>query len=905
MSPLYRPTPAELDALCDRLRAERLLGPGPGDALRLRTAIARLPPQPRDRLGHIIVAVLRTDPARAPLDEAIRPWLRRLAPVHRPDPADGITLPSPDAIPPTPAAPTDAPPPRRWDQLITVAACLALLALAPILGAPPDVPVEPATVDTADPPRPRPERRPPPPTTGEPAPITPAERAPLPRDPDVLIAWAATAAAAFALALFAATRREETPADPEPPPPIAYAPPPPPPVALDSTPRLVPREAPHRLAAGSGRAVADPQHRAFDAAATVRATAARLGKIPALRFRPRRRPEAIELWVDARARNDATLARALAELTVALDRSGVTWTRRHLLASHHLVDDRGARRTLDDLPADPDGTRVALLTDGGLLLKARGPARAALIRRLRRWPHLAIVRFGDDPEALAAHLDRVAPVLDPDALVPWLCAVERSRPAPVELTALRTWAALLALAPRPPSELDAFDLRADRVPALPPSAIDALRAGLTDADPSDLRGPPARRGALIGWLRARDPAGFDAALAWWRERLADDPTAGALLDLWHHPDHAARRLAATDRPLFDPLAHMVPADHPRADAITLPWRWSDLDADPRATLRALGFGAAVGFTPTPPRRRWPRAARVAFAGAVGLLAAAAAGWATAPGGFVRLPATVARPAMVPIRAGTFIMGSPESEVGRDGDETQHEVTLTQDYWIAETEVTQAQYAAVMGTNPSKFRGELGDENRPVEQVSWLDSLRYCNALSRREGLQPAYTVIGKVPEVRQDANGYRLPSEAEWEYAARAGTSSATFVGDYHGVGWDIFPALDEVAWYAYNSNSGHSQCEGLARLSLFAAEADCIATQPVAQKTPNPFGLYDMLGNVEEYTSEQRRDPYLYPNQGVGYSVRGGGFSSRAVGLRASDISVWFRAGPFLGFRPVRFAPE
>lgn len=121
--------------------------------------------------------------------------------------------------------------------------------------------------------------------------------------------------------------------------------------------------------------------------------------------------------------------------------------------------------------------------------------------------------------------------------------------------------------------------------------------------------------------------------------------------------------------------------------------------------------------------------------------------------------------LVLINGGTFQMGSPETEMQRESDETLHDVTVS-DFYIGKYEVTQSEYEKIMGVNPSNFKGE----NLPVENVSWYDAVEYCNKLSESEGLTPVYTVDGENVSWDRSANGYRLPTEAEWEYAARAGT---------------------------------------------------------------------------------------------------------------------------------------
>ena len=117
-----------------------------------------------------------------------------------------------------------------------------------------------------------------------------------------------------------------------------------------------------------------------------------------------------------------------------------------------------------------------------------------------------------------------------------------------------------------------------------------------------------------------------------------------------------------------------------------------------------------------------------------------------------------------IKGGSFQMGSPDSEPWRSVDETQHTVTVS-DFYMSKYELTQKEYEEITGNNPSNFTGD----DLPVENVSWLDAAAYCNALSERDGLTPVYTIDGQNVSWDRSANGYRLPTEAEWEYACRAG----------------------------------------------------------------------------------------------------------------------------------------
>jgi formylglycine-generating enzyme required for sulfatase activity len=191
-----------------------------------------------------------------------------------------------------------------------------------------------------------------------------------------------------------------------------------------------------------------------------------------------------------------------------------------------------------------------------------------------------------------------------------------------------------------------------------------------------------------------------------------------------------------------------------------------------------------------------------------------------------------------IPAGSFLMGSPEDETGRRRNEEQHTVEITQPFLLKTTPVTQAEWLAVMGDNPSRFQG---DDRRPVEMVSWEDAARFCEVLSTQTG------------------GAYHLPTEAQWEYACRAGTTAARY-GD-----------LDAIAWY-------------------WDPEINWYESQPVAQKQPNAWGLYDMLGNINEwchdwfapYLSAPQRDP-KGASTGKHRVGRGGGWGSYADACRAA----------------------
>ncbi len=247
--------------------------------------------------------------------------------------------------------------------------------------------------------------------------------------------------------------------------------------------------------------------------------------------------------------------------------------------------------------------------------------------------------------------------------------------------------------------------------------------------------------------------------------------------------------------------------------------------------------------------------------------------------------------MALIPSGTFIMGSPESEYKRNITETQHEVTISKPFYMGKYEVTQAEWKSVMRSNPSYHEGD----DLPVEQVSWYDALEYCNKRSKNEGLPPVYKINGNNVKWDRGSNGYRLPTEAEWEYACRAGTTTP------FNTGYNI--TTDQANYdgdYPYNGNA-----KGIYRGK----------TTPVGSFPPNAWGLYDMHGNVYEwcwdwYDDNSEYDSNREDNDNYDITVRidscvlrGGGWDDLAANIRSAESglnSPSYRSSE-LGFRIVR----
>lgn len=241
--------------------------------------------------------------------------------------------------------------------------------------------------------------------------------------------------------------------------------------------------------------------------------------------------------------------------------------------------------------------------------------------------------------------------------------------------------------------------------------------------------------------------------------------------------------------------------------------------------------------------------------------------------------------MVELPGGTFLMGSPDSDrEAFDNEKPQHQVTIAA-FAISRYPITRQLYREIVGAAPEQWERNKGEQNLPANYVSWFDAARFCNALSTQVGLSPCYRIDGDNVEWNRQAEGYRLPTEVEWEYACRAGATSKRFFGDDpHELG--------DYAWFSDNSGG---------------------RVHPVGEKKPNPWDLHDMIGNVWEWCWDWFAD-YLSnatqtiadptgPEHGNSRVLRGGSWGSVPWFLW-SAFRFWFWPEfrhVVVGFRCVR----
>ena len=229
-----------------------------------------------------------------------------------------------------------------------------------------------------------------------------------------------------------------------------------------------------------------------------------------------------------------------------------------------------------------------------------------------------------------------------------------------------------------------------------------------------------------------------------------------------------------------------------------------------------------------------------------------------------------------IKGGTFEMGSPQNESQRNEDEVQHSVTVS-DFYIGKYEVTQKEYQDITGQNPSNFKGE----DLPVENVTWYDAINYCNLLSQKQGLEPVYEINGENVTWNKEKNGYRLPTEAEWEYAGRAGTT--TVFNTENSISAD---EANFYGHYPYGIEENYFSQENLDTKPGVYRQT----TTKVGSFNPNKWGLYDIHGNVREwcfdyygaYDLENTNNP-SGPTTGTLRVNRGGSWNDYAKHMRSA----------------------
>jgi formylglycine-generating enzyme required for sulfatase activity len=687
-----------------------------------------------------------------------------------------------------------------------------------------------------------------------------------------------------------------------------------------------------------GRFVSEDLTRHVDIARTVQATA-HAGGMAVMHYQHVIHPREVWLWVDE-ATQDLAMHRLIWELQYSLGRAGLPCRRACFRELPEPVTwEEGQSFSPLSLEGHRHGALVLLLTSGEGIAMAHdlAPERVALLQLLHAladWPQLAFVDVSHGKFGLAGLLQRyglrcITPEEVPEFLGAEARDVARHDRVTVPLAGdLKAWAAGLALCPDPVDDTSALALHHAMGLHVEPWAMTVLlEQGAWGG--TGIEWSPQQRAAWLNWLvqaegiadEIPEPSKLGKALDFWHQRYTQkaegsqeqhSPAAyrfameRALLDLWRTPEQAALDLytiyrtephilgAEIERRLESlvPRSENTPIQARNADDILLPWRWERLSAKVRGLLYRMGIA-----------RRQLTARPLQVPGTMALALGICFGVSTAilvQGGLLGLGLLVAfsiatgmmarrfrqqnlaeettEPLdMVAISGGTFMMGATaeDDEPTYENERPRHQVTVS-DFLIARIPVTRKQYRQVTRQRASQWRWYEVNPRLPATGVSWFDAVRFCNDLSEEQGLQPCYDIAGDQVTWMHDADGYRLPTEAEWEYAARAGTATRWFCGDTP-------TELGRYAWYSENSKH-----------HLHA----------VGKKAPNPWGLYDMVGNVwewcwdwyDEYAPEAVTDP-MGPARGVDRVLRGGAFWTEA-GLLRSASRDRFGLGPGPGYR-------